>query len=81
MLCRRCHMIADGRLERFTERMRTTLQKLGVAARTKWKGQVCAVEVCLRPAQYRGWCNAHYYRARNNEWDPGTTPVGAYRRR
>ena len=80
ILCRRCHMVEDGRLERLRERMRTEIYKMGVELITKWKGKTCAVESCSRPAKYRGWCNAHYYRARNNGWNPGSTPVGPYRR-
>lgn len=79
VLCTRCHMKEDGRLAIAKQRARE-IQPLAVAARRKWAGVSCSVDGCQRPAKYRGLCNSHYYRARNNSGDPGTSPVREYRR-
>jgi hypothetical protein len=76
VLCTRCHMEEDGRLAASADRLRAR----GRRAPRIYKGTVCAVHACGLPAKNKGLCNAHYYRARNNNGDPGTTPVRAYRR-
>ena len=76
ILCVRCHMKEDGRLAAGAERLRTR----GRRAPRIYKGTVCTVSSCDREAKYRGLCNSHYYRARNNGWNPGTAPVREYRK-
>lgn len=75
ILCVRCHMVADGRLAACSAR----LSAIGRRAPRIHKGNKCSVEVCDRPAKYKGLCNSHYYRARNNGGDPGTSAVRNYR--
>jgi hypothetical protein len=79
ILCVKCHMTEDGRRDALMRRSKQ-MQALGAKARTKWRGLICTVEACDRPAKYRGLCNAHYYRARNNGGAPGATAIRDYRR-
>jgi thymidine kinase len=74
ILCTRCHMVEDGRLSASAERLR----RIGHRAPAIYKGTTCVVEVCAREAKYKGLCNSHYYRARNNNGDPGTAPIRHY---
>lgn len=76
VLCVRCHMVEDGRLAKSTERLRVH----GRRAKPIYKGTECVVAICNREAKYKGLCNSHYYRARLNGGNPGTSAVRDYRR-